>query len=144
MTSALLITADMSDKLWCFAMQYYAFLITSTEHSVTKRLPIWHFFGGKNAFPPSKGVIWGSKIRIIKQMNENRTLDAQTGGNSRGIFNYSSLTTPVKLTFCCGIFLRYCNNVSVNIWYTPQTKRIVCCRHAIIGEDRATLQLTDQ
>ena len=71
-TWALLVTAGMDDKFWCFAMQYAVFLIINTVHSVTKRLPIQHFSGGKHALPPSKVLIWGSKMRIIKASKKNK------------------------------------------------------------------------
>ena len=84
-TRALLITAGMPDTFWCFAMQYVVFLVVSLEHSVTKRLPIQHFSGGKNALPPPKVVIWDSKMRIIKAQKKNSALESQTGGNPRDV-----------------------------------------------------------
>ena len=143
-TRALLITAGMSDTFWCFAMQYAVFLLVNSEHSVTKRLPIQHFSGGKNALPPSKVVIWGSKMRIIKAKKKNSALESRTGGDPREVFNYSTLAAPLKLTSHDGFFLGYGNNVAVMICYKPKTKRIVRCRHAIIDEHGATLQASDQ
>ena len=80
-TCALLITAGMPDTRWCFAMQCAFFLVVNTEHSVTKCLPIQHFSGGKNALPPSKVVVWGSKMRFVEPQKKNSPLESQTGGD---------------------------------------------------------------
>ena len=143
-THTLLIPAGILDNFWCFAMQYAVFLIVSTEHSVTKRLPIQYFSGGKNTLPPSKIVIWGSKMRTTKPKKKNNTLDARTSGNPGDISNYSSVASPMKLTSHCGIFLGFDNNVAVIIFYKPKTKRIVHCRHGITDKHGATLQATGQ
>ena len=137
-------TAVMPDKFWYFAMYYAIFLIVNTEYSVTKGLPIQYFSGGKNALPPSKVIIWGSNMIIIKAKKSNSALKAHTGRDLREVFNYSSLDTPMKLTSHCGIFLCFGNNVAVMICYEPKTKGIACCCHANIDKHGATLQTTDQ
>ena len=131
-------------KIWCFAMQHAVLLIVNTLHSTTERTPIQHFSGGKQALPPSKAVIWGSKMRIIKSKKSNKALESRTGGDPREVFNYDSLNAPLKLKSHDGIFLGYGNNVRVMLCYKPKTKRIVRCRHAIIDEHGATLQDPEQ
>ena len=124
-TCALLITAAMPDTFWCFVMQYAVFLIVNTEHSVTKRLPIQHFFGGKNALPPSKVVIWGSKMRIIKPQKKNSALESGTYSNLGEVFNYSTLAGHMELTSHDGFFLGYGNNVAVIILFCCTFKMLV-------------------
>ena len=111
MTRALLMTAGLSDRFWCFAMQYAVFLIVNTLHTATKRIPIQHFTGGKVALPPSKVLIFGSKMRIIKSKHKNKALDSRTGTDPREVFNYSTFKAPLKLTAHDAVFLGYGNNV---------------------------------
>jgi len=51
-------------------------LLGSEHGTLCHQVPIQHFSGGKNALPPSKVVIWGSKMRIIKPQKSNSALES--------------------------------------------------------------------
>ena len=76
MTRSALVTAGLPDSFWCFAHQYMIFVDVNTIHSITKRIPIQHFSGGTRSLPPSKVLIFGCKVRIIKGQFRNKALES--------------------------------------------------------------------
>jgi hypothetical protein len=143
---SLLVGAGLPDTFWCFAHEYGVFVSVNIKHSVTKRLPIQHFSGGSKALPPSKVLIFGCKVRIIKPKSSyrNKALEARTGGDPREVFNWSKLDKPWKIKNHDGVFLGYSSHENVAIIFKPKTKRIVRCRHFIADEFGCFLEDQEQ
>jgi hypothetical protein len=109
-------------------------------HSRTKQLPDVHF-GGSTAFEPSLIIIFGSKVRIIKNLKSKRTIKSRTGGDLRAVvkFTQSTNTLTKQPINHDGFFVGFDNHLRHWLVYDPSKHAIRHCRHVIADEFGTTL-----
>ncbi len=130
MTWAMLVSVGLPDSFWCFALQYAVFIHNNFLHMSTKWIPIHHFTGSCLALPPSKILIFGSKMRIIKDLKSEKALQPRTTGNPWEAFaTFSHPSAPIQPNSHDGHFLGYSNNLAVMLCFKPSTNKLVCVRH---------------
>ena len=135
----LLVSAGLPDTMWCFAFSFATLLHNNVIHTVTKKIPCVHFSGTTNSMiQPSRLFVFGSKMRIIKDLKSKRALAARTGGDPRDVTQpYVSPVDPDNLPSTPshdGIFVGYSNHSRVMLCYNSAKNRLFRVHHALVDE----------
>jgi hypothetical protein len=139
----LLMSSPLSNAFWCYALQYTDFISNNSLHSGTKKVPSQHLSGTAGIVPPSRMVIFGSKMRIIQELKSFRALSARTSGDPREVFQFVSPSSQAPpLASHDAYFVGFQNHSTVMLGYQPQKHKIIRVHHALVDEFGCTLQDT--
>ena len=137
----LLMSSLLSNAFWCFALQYTDFISNNSLHSSTKKIPCQHLSGTAGVVPPSRMLIFGSKMRIIRELKSFRALSARTGGDPREVLQFINPSSQAPHTISHdAYFVGFQNHSTVMLGYQPQKHRIVRVHHAVVDEFGCTLK----
>ena len=137
----MLMTAGLSDRFWCFALQYQTFIKNNSIHSQTKQVPEHHFNSRSSLYPLSNIPIFGARARIVRKTKELQALEPRTGGDPRLISNFvPDADLPRQPLSHDGIFVGFANHPRVMLVWEPKKHRISRVAHGIVDEFAGNLK----